>query len=80
MTLPDERYRAMLWAKQLMINLQQPGNRVPKQFKDQARSALRHYPSDWDMKQLEQAAPHVLEERMEEVSKMFKQYEANKYA
>lgn len=75
MTLPDERYRAVLMAKQLMVDLLQPGNRVPKHYRDQARAALRHYPMAWDLEQLAEAAPHVIQERMEPLYRMVKQYE-----
>jgi hypothetical protein len=39
---------------------------------------LRHYPSDWDMKQAADAAPDVFAEQMEAVTRLFKQYEQSK--
>lgn len=77
MTLPDERYRAVVQtAKFLQEILVTP--RVPKAIKDGARHCLRHYPSGWDMKRAAEGAPDVFAERMEEVTKLFKQYEQSK--
>ena len=73
MTMPDERYRSRVYAEQLLVEMLRPGNRVPKQFKDSARMVLRHYPTSWDLKQLERAAPEVLQQRMEEVHKFILQ-------
>jgi hypothetical protein len=49
--------------------------RVPKAVKDEARGLLRHYPSDYDLQQLERAAPHVVQQRMEPLYKMVLQHE-----
>lgn len=80
MTLPDERYRAVMWAKNFLYDLcdnkKTPG--VSKAIREQARSILRHYPSEWDMQQAAEGAPHVFAERMEAVTRLFKQYEQNK--
>jgi hypothetical protein len=51
---------------------------VPKAVKDEARACLRHYPSDFDMQQAAEGSPHVFQERMEEVTRMFKKYEEGK--
>jgi hypothetical protein len=77
MTLPDERYRAVLYTKQFLQEvLATP--RVPKAIKEGARSCLRHYPDTWDMQQAAEAVPHVFAERMEEVTRLFKKYEQGK--
>jgi hypothetical protein len=78
MTLPDERYRSVIAATQLLLDLCQPGNRIPKEYKDRARSILRHYPSSWDMDTASRAAPDVFQKQMEPVTRLFKQYEQNK--
>ena len=68
MTLPDERYRAVKWAEGFLKRL--AGGeyaRVPKAVRDEARSILRHYPSDWDMNRAAQAAPEVFQEQMEDL-------------
>jgi hypothetical protein len=77
MTLPDERYRAVLYTKKFLQDILSTP-RVPKAIKDGARSCLRHYPDTWDMQQAAEGAPHVFAERMEEVTRLFKQYEQNK--
>jgi hypothetical protein len=77
MTLPDERYRAVIQTgKFLKEILATP--RVPKSIKDGARYCLRHYPSDWDMERAAEGAPEVFQERMEAVTRLFKQYEESK--
>lgn len=80
MTLPDERYRAVLWAKNFLYDLCDPKKTpgVPKVIRDQARSVLRHYPDEWHLQQVAEASPHVFAERMEAVTRLFKQYEENK--
>ncbi len=80
MTLPDERYRAVKWARDFMYELCDPNKTpgVPKTIREQARSVLRHYPSDWDMEQVANASPHVFAERMEVVTRLFAQYEQKK--
>ena len=68
MTLPDERYRAVKYAQQFLSRL--AGGeipRVPKAVRDEARSILRHYPSEWDMNRAAAGAPEVFQERMEDL-------------
>ena len=68
MTLPDERYRAVKWAEGFLSRLaggELP--RVPKAVRDEARSILRHYPSDYDMLRAAESAPEVFQERMEDL-------------
>ena len=71
MTLPDERYRAVRMAEELLISLcnskSTPG--VPKIIRDRARSVLRHFPNSWDMQRAASAAPDVFQERMEDLHK-----------
>jgi hypothetical protein len=76
MTLPDERYRAVKWAQAFLSRLA-GGHyaRVPKAVRDEARSILRHYPSDWDMNRAAAASPEVFQERMEPLYRMIKQHE-----
>ena len=76
MTLPDERYRAIKMAEQLLRDLCDPKvtPRVDARIRDRARGALRHYPGSYDLQQLEQAAPHVVQQRMEPLHKMVLQY------
>lgn len=80
MTLPDERYRAVVQTRRFLLDLCNPQHtpRVPKIIREHARAMLRHYPSDWDMTLAAEASPHVFQERMEDVYKMIKQYEQSK--
>jgi hypothetical protein len=77
MTLPDERYRAIMMAKKLMEDLSSSSEikRVPLAVRQQARAVLRHFPSEYDLDQIERFAPHVLQQRMEPLYKMIKQHE-----
>lgn len=77
MTLPDERYRAVVQTQKFLVEILTTP-RVPKVIKDQARSCLRHYPSDWDMQRAAEGAPDVFQERMESVTRLFKSYEEKK--
>ena len=65
-TLPDERYRAVVQTQRFLLRLLTTP-RVPKAVKDEARSMLRHYPSDYDMQRAAQGAPEVFQERMEDL-------------
>jgi len=79
-TLPDERYRAVIMAKNFLSDLldREKTPRVPKYLRQRAYSILRHYPSDWDMQRAAQGSPDVFQERMEAVSRLFAQYKENK--
>jgi len=68
MTLPDERYRSVKWAEGFLKRLA-GGHyaRTPKAVRDEARSILRHYPTDYDMQRAAEAAPDVFQERMEDL-------------
>ncbi len=77
MTLPDERYRAIKWAETFLTNIASSSGypRIPKHVRQEARSILRHYPSEWEMQQAADASPHLFQERMEPVTRLFAQYE-----
>jgi hypothetical protein len=78
--MPDERYRAVLYAEEFLRALSDPyiTKRIPKEIRQRARGILRHYPSVWDLDQAARLAPDVFQERMEDVTRLFKQYEMNK--
>ena len=69
MTLPDERYRAIRQSRQFLQDLCDSSKtpRIPTVVRSQARSLLRHYPSDWELDQLAAACPAVLQQRLEAV-------------
>lgn len=74
MTLPDERYRAVVKTREFLVEILTTP-RVPKSIKDGARYCLRHYPSEYDMKKTAQTSADIFAERMEDVERMFKKYE-----
>jgi len=74
MTLPDERYRAVMQTQRFLLRLLTTP-RVPKAVKDEARACLRHYPNEYDMKKVSQTSADIFAERMEDVERMFKRYE-----
>ena len=77
MTLPDERYHAVVRTQEFLVEILNTP-RVPKAIKEQARWCLRHYPSAWDMKRAADNCPDLFQERMEPVTRLFKQYEQGK--
>jgi len=68
MTLPDERYRAVVQTQRFLLSILTTP-RVPKAIKDQARACLRHYPSDYEMQRAAEGSPDVFQERMEDLHK-----------
>jgi len=77
MTLPDERYRAVIQTQKFLLEILKTP-RVPKSIKDNARYCLRHYPSEYDMSKAAQTSPDIFAERMEDVTRMIKVYERSK--
>jgi hypothetical protein len=80
MTLPDERYRAVVQTRRFLFDICNPEHtpRVPKLIRDTARSLLRHYPNEYDMSKTAQTSPDIFQKQMEPVTKLFKQYEQSK--
>ena len=81
MTLPDERYRSVMWAKKFLEGIAHDRKaypRISKEVRREAYSILRHFPNEWDLEQVANASPHVFAERMEPVTRLFKQYEEGK--
>lgn len=83
MTLPDERYRAIVWAKQLCQDLMDPKKtpRVPQDIRRRAYNVLRHFPDEYYLSLLAEARPDIIERRgepFEPLYKMIKQYELEK--
>jgi hypothetical protein len=78
MTLPDERYRAIKQAEQLMHDLcdRTKTPRVPLAIRHRALGVLRHYPNQWDLNRLSAAAPEVIVERMDDLHRMVAGYES----
>lgn len=62
MTMPDERYRAMVEGLKLIQDLLIPQvtPRVPSDVRERARWVMRHHPSAYELDQLARAAPNLL--------------------
>ena len=81
MTLPDERYRSVMWAKRFLEDLcsnTKDYPRVPRKVRSEAYSILRHFPSEWDMTNAANRAPGVFQKEMEPLYRMVKQHEQGK--
>ena len=80
MTMPDERYRAVLYAEEFLRAIADPAitKRIPKDIRQRARGVLRHYPNAYDLDQAARAAPDIFAKQMEDVHKFFKRYEESK--
>lgn len=62
MTMPDERYRAMLEGMRLIEDLLIPQvtPRVPGAIRERARWVMRHFPSAYELEQIAEAVPSKL--------------------
>jgi len=78
MTLPDERYRAVMETKKFLESILNTRSGLSKDMKEQARWCLRHYPSEHDMDRAYVGSPETFQRRMEDVTRMFKVYEQKK--
>jgi hypothetical protein len=80
MTLPDERYRAVVQTAKFLQALSYSSEikRVPLAVRNEARRLLRHYPSEFDMLRTSQEVPDIFQERMEDVTRMFKYWDQKK--
>jgi len=83
MTLPDERYRAIMYAKSFCQDLLDPKKtpRVPRAIRERARGVLRHFPDEYYLSMLADSRPDILERRGEAFDplyKMVKEFELTK--
>lgn len=81
MTLPDERYRAVIQAATFMRELAYDRKvypRLPKEVRQRAQAMLRHYPDAWEMQYAATKVPDIFCETMEPVSRLIAQYEESK--
>jgi len=81
MTMPDERFRAVQYAREFMRDLLDPKKtpKVPKAIRRRALSVLRHYPMEcemelaaeghkdifWTKKQFREQFPNIITSGME---------------
>jgi hypothetical protein len=82
MTLPDERYRALRWAEEFLIDLTDPSKtpRVPREIRSQARNILRHYPGGYYIDEIARRAPEIIQAEMEPLHRMVIQHEQSQPA
>lgn len=81
MTLPDERYRAVIQAKRFLESLAYDTKtypRIPKAVRGEAYSILRHFPTQYEMLRASASVPDIFQEKMEPVTRMFAQYNESK--
>ena len=81
MTLPDERYRAVMWAGKFLQEIaydKKKYPRIPKTVRQEAYSILRHFPREWELDSAARRAPDVFQEKMEPLYRMVKQHEQDK--
>ena len=80
MTLPDERYNAVLRTRRLLLNLSNPQHtpKVPALVREEARYCLRHFPDTYDMQTASELAPSVFSEKIEDLHRMILKYEQDK--
>ena len=69
MTLPDERYRAVVETRKFLTDLCDPQKtpRLSRAVRATARSMLRHYPTVSDMQLVARHSPDVFAEQMEDL-------------
>lgn len=74
MTLPDERYRAMIWADRLLKDLCDPSKtpRVPKEIRQRAISALRHWPDLYYIDRMADRCPDILDSGKPPVDRLYR--------
>jgi hypothetical protein len=74
MTLPDERYRALVWAEKFLQDLTDPSKtpKVPKSIRTHARSVLRHYPGQYYIEEMARRSPDIITPEMEAVHRFIK--------
>lgn len=83
MTLPDERYRAIMYAKKFCEDLLSSNKtpRVPKAIRQRALGVLRHFPDEYHLGVLAEARPDIIERRgasFDPLYKMVKEFDLTK--
>jgi len=62
MTMPDERYRALIEGMRLIEDLLIPTvtPRVPREIRERARWIMRHYPNSYELEAIANQVPDKL--------------------
>lgn len=65
MTLPYERFRAVLITREFLLKLSSPYNggykKIPKEIREIARGLLRHYPHAYELHEAAKVAPQIFD-------------------
>ena len=69
MTLPDERYSAVIRAEAFLKRLCDPKQtaRVPAEVRVEAAGILRHFPTEWEMQLVAERLPSLFQEQIEDL-------------
>lgn len=80
MTLPDERYRSLIWADRLLKDLCDPRKtpRVPREVRQRALSVLRHWPDQYYIDRMAELAPEIIESGKPEMDRLYTWVKENK--
>ena len=63
MTLPYERARSILYTRELLVDLlygDDEDSKLSKEAEQRVKSALRHYPTEYDVRVLADRCPEIL--------------------
>lgn len=62
MSLPDEKYRAIIKARNFLRDLLNPKTtpRVPKKVRSQAYMVLKHFIAEYELEKLAKRSPRIL--------------------
>lgn len=73
-TLPDERYRAMIAADRLLKDLCDPSTtpRVPREIRHRAAAVLRHWPDTYYIDRLADSAPDIIDSGKPSVDPLYR--------
>ena len=77
MTLPDERYQAIVSTRQFLLDIisSKKIKRLPLAVRHTARCLLTHYPNEYDLKLLSEKSPNILIPEIEPVTRLLMQNE-----
>jgi hypothetical protein len=72
MTLPIERTNAVLNAEKFLLKLCIPSlsPRVPKAIREEARRLLRHYPTQYNMRYIEESFEEIKDPRADALDEL----------
>ena len=80
MTLPDERYRAVMQTREFLFEIADPKKtpRIPKEIRQKAVWCLRHYPSGFDMEAAIRGVPEVFSKTLDPLHRLILVHEQDK--